>query len=386
MKKIICILLLLVNTWQVHAQQDSALIAALVKDIAAAQVKQDGEFYRGMFPSYRQCAGFPHNYQPDNNIFFTAITAFTLNNLQQYLGASQKTQVQEMISNAIPAYEHYRNKTGQPYYNFWPTHARILPHSYFIKYLSHLLAQGEDADDSVMILMAASNNNSDNIALKSRMVEVSNLSRRKINSTYKRYRDIPAYSTYLGQKMHPDFDFAVQCNVLYFMMEKKMPLIKQDSATIELLALMVKNREYMRTPVYISPCYVKPSILIYHISRLMGAFNIAQLQPYKDQLIADAKRLLRRNLNTMEEILLRTSLLRLGYEAPPLPAYSMREFEKTDQQTFVFFQARAAFAQRTPVKQVFLHWDYLNYFFYSPAYNKTLWLEYLLLKNNTRSK
>ena len=41
--------------------------------------------YKGMFPAYRECDGFPHNYQPDNNIFFTAITAFTLNKLTPIL-------------------------------------------------------------------------------------------------------------------------------------------------------------------------------------------------------------------------------------------------------------------------------------------------------------
>ena len=75
------------------AQNDSALINELVHDIEAAQVKQNGEFYPGMFPSYRKCAGFPYNYQPDNNIFFTAITAFTLNNLAEHLSTGNKIKV-----------------------------------------------------------------------------------------------------------------------------------------------------------------------------------------------------------------------------------------------------------------------------------------------------
>ena len=50
-------------------RNDSALIDTLVKNIASAQVTTDDEFYIGMFPSFRQCGGAPHNYQPDNNIF-----------------------------------------------------------------------------------------------------------------------------------------------------------------------------------------------------------------------------------------------------------------------------------------------------------------------------
>ena len=113
----------------------------------------------------------------------------------------------------------------------------------------------------------------------------------------------------------------------------------------------------------------------------MDAFTIPELQLYKQQLIADAVRLLTTATNIMDRIILRTALIRLGTEVPGLTINSIADFERTDQDQFVFFQARAAFAQPTPVKQVFLHWNYLIYSFYCTAYNKALWLEYLVLKN-----
>ena len=365
----------------VIAQTDSVLISNLLADIEAMQVKQDGEFYKGAFPSYRKSAGFPHNYQPDNNIFYTGITTFTLSKLADYLGDDNKATALRIIKNAAAAYPHYRNPNGKPYYNFWPVNAPILPHAFFINRLTGVLSQGDDADDSVIILMASDNNDSDNKALKERLIVVSNLKKRKINSTYKKYRDIPAYCTYLGEKMHPDFDFAVQCNLLYFNFEKKLPLVKQDSATIFLLSQMLKNREYMNSPVYISPFYVKPSILIYHAARLMDAFDIPELLYYRKQLIADANKLLAKNINIMERIILNTSLIRLGTTVSDLSINSIADFEKSDQNQFAFFQARAAFAQPTPMKQILLHCPYLIYYFYSAAYNKALWLEYLVLKN-----
>lgn len=382
MKKMFCIaFVLFIGIGCLSAQTDSALITALIKDIEASQVKQDGEFYTGMFAGYRKCAGFPHNYQPDNNIFFTAITAFTLNKLTPYLGDDNKASTLQIIKNAEAAYPHYRNPNGKPYYSFWPVNAPILPHAFFINRLTGVLAQGDDADDSVMILLASDNNESDNTALKERLIQVSNLKKRRINSTFKKYRDVPAYSTYLGEKMHPDFDFAVQCNILYFHFEKKLPLVKEDSATIYLLTDILNNRTYMKRPVYISPSYVKPATLIYHIARLIGAFDIAELQLYRKQLIDDANKLLVKATNIMDRIILRTALIRLGAEVPELNINSIADFEKTDQDQFVFFQARAAFAQPTPIKQIFLHWNYLIYYFYSTAYNKALWLEYLVLKN-----
>jgi hypothetical protein len=383
MRKIITILCLIIfiKAEFVYSQNDSALINSLLKDIASSQVKTDGEFYEGMFPSFRECGGAPHNYQPDNNIFFTAITAFTLKNLLPYLNSDNKKIAEKIIENAEKAFPNYKDQFGDPFYNFWPTHAPIMPHTYYFKYLKSIFGQGEDADDSVMILMAADNDDSSNAVLKKRMIEVSNLSKKKIISTYKKYRSYSAYSTYLGKRMTPDFDFAVHCNILYFMLSKKLPLVKQDSTTINLLAEMIKHREYMTAPTYLSPYYVKSSILIYHVIRLIGAFHIPELEQYKSQLIKDAESLLQKSNNVMDQIILRTSLLRLDAKAPPLNINSIKEFENSNQKQYIFFQARAAFSYPTPFKQIFLHWSYITYYFYCPSYNKVLWLEYLAEKN-----
>lgn len=374
--------LFITTTFAQQNTADSALIPALIKDIAAKQVTKDGEFYKGMFPSFRECGGAPHNYQPDNNIFFTAISAFALRNMLPHLSAANKITAENIIKNAASSYPYYKDQFGDPFYNFWPTHAPIMPHTYYFKYLKGVFGQGEDADDTVMILMTEENDDSANAIVKQRLIEVANKSNnRNIISTYKKYRNIPAYSTYLGKRMTPDFDFAVHCNILYFMYDKHLSFTIQDSATLHLLSEMVKNREYMSVPVYLSPYYVKSSILIYHLTRLMGAFHISELEKYKPQLINDIHTLLAKSSNVMDQIILRTSLLRLGEGAPELNLQSIEEFEKSNQQQYIFFQARAAFSYPTPFKQIFLHWSYITYYFYCPAYNKILWLEYLVEKN-----
>lgn len=365
-------------------QTDTALINALVLDIAAMQVQQDGEFYRGMFPSFRQCGGAPHNYQPDNNIFFTAISAFALSNMLPHLDAHNKVVVQEMIHKAAAVYPNYIDQFGDPFYNFWPTHAPIMPHTYYFKYLKGVFGQGEDADDTVMILMTDGHTgDSTDKIVKDRLRATANLANpgRKIISTYKKYRNIPAYSTYMGLRMTPDFDFAVHCNIMYYMYDCQLPFTREDTATLDLLEQMVKHREYMTAPVYLSPYYVKSSILLYHVARLMGAFTIPKLEAYKPQLVKDIHALLNNSVSLMDHIMLRTALLRLGAAAPELELASITEFNESNQQQYVFFQARAAFSYPSPFKQVFLHWSYITYYFYCPAYNKILWLEYLALKN-----
>jgi hypothetical protein len=346
------------------------------------QVKQDdGEFYAGMFYGTRECGGIPHNRQPDNNVFFTAITAFAFKNMLPFLNGENRAIAKNIVSEAASTFPNFRNRFGNPFYNFWPTHSVIMPHTYYFKYLKGVFGQGEDADDSVMILLSAENNDSSNHVIKKRMVEVSNRGRKKIISTFKKYRNYPAYSTWLGYRMTPDFDFSVQCNIMYFILQKQLPSVKQDTATLELLAEMVKNREYLKHHVYISPYYVKSSVELYHIARLMGAFHIPELEAYKPQLIADIRQQLEVCTNVMDQIILRTSLLRLKAAAPSLDLHTVEEFEKSNQQKYIFFQARPAFSYPTPFKQVFLQWSYINYYFYCPAYNKTLWLEYLVEKN-----
>ncbi len=380
MKKLMIIFFLNISVNFIYAQNDSLLIHQLVQNIAAEQVSSDGEYYAGMFAGFRECGGEPHNYQPDNNIFFTAISIFTLKNLLPEVRGNDKIIIEKVIEKSQRCFPFFKNKDGFPFYNFWPTHTVIMPHTYYFKYLKGVFGEGEDADDAVMCLMATDANDSVCKILKNRMVEVSNLSRKKIISTFSNYKNIPAYSTYLGYKMTPDFDLGVQCNILYFMFSKKLPLVMQDSATINLIADIIKNRTYMKSPVFLSPYYVKSSVLLYHISRLMGAFKINELEKYKPQLIKDINKELDKSNNIMDQIILRTSLLRLGANATPLNISSL-EFEKSNQRKFIFFQARAAFSYPTLLKQIFLHWSYICYYFYCSTYNKILWLEYLLTKN-----
>lgn len=383
MRVLVFILFFCFTISALHAQQtDTALIKTLLHQIDSAQYKQDeGEFYKGMFKGYRACGGGPHNNQPDNNIFFTAVTAFGLRNIIPHLDGENKQVAQRIYGQASASYPLFKNRYGNPYYGFWGTNDIIMPHTFIFKYLKQVFGQGEDADDTVMILMSSDTDDSTAKRLKSKMIAVSNLAKgRRIISAYKKYRNIPAYSTWLGSRMAPDFDFAVHCNILYFMMDRKLPLVKQDSATILLLAEMIKNRDYMTDPVFLSPYYVHSSILLYHLTRLMGSFNIPQLEAYKQQLVTDINYLLGTCNNIMDQIILRTSLLRLGAAAPELNLHSIQEFEESNQNTFVFFQARAAFPYPAPLKKIFLHWSYIYYYFYCPAYNKFLWLEYLVEK------
>jgi len=362
-----------------------SVIKLLVKDIDVDQVKEKGEFYPGMFVSFRGAVSLPHNYQPDNNIFFTAIGNFTLKNIQDKLNEKDKLKIDSILSRSKNAFPFYQQKEGLPMYNFWPIGGKIMPHSFIAQYLSKQFSISEDADDTVMILMLLSNNDSLNHLVKNRLVEVSNLGSagKKIKSTLKRYRKYKAYTTYLGYKMQTDFDFAVQCNIMYFMYSKRINTSEQDTATIKLIAEMVKDRLHIKKPRFISPYYGHTALLLYHLTRLMEAYHPKELEIFKSTIIKDLHDQYAKARSPLEKILLQTSLIRMGEAAEILTEREIQEIRLTNQKKFSFFQARPAYWMRPWLKNIFLHADFVNYNFFSPTYDKILLLENLALRKTS---
>ena len=389
-RKILMVWIMLVAV-QVRAYNqtpDSILINQLVKEIAAMQYTSEGKygFHPGMFYSYKKWAGQPNRYSPDNNIFYTGIVAFALQNMLPFLNEENKLISKSIIAKAAGSYHFYQNKKNLPSYFFWQDGKPIMPNTLFVYKLSNLIATSEDVDDSVMLLMTMQSPDSSVQRLKLVMDSVANGKIRRIKNTYKKYKSLPAHTTYLGKKMRVDFDMAVHCNVLYFLLEKKLPFNKNDSATLQIVTGMVANREYMTDPKFVAPYYITSPIILYHLTRLMGKFKIPVLEGYQDQLVADLNLLLTKSNNIMDDIILSTSLVRLGRSAPPLPINSLQVFNASNQQDFVFYQARAASQLSNPFKRMLLNFNMLNYHFFCPAYNKVLLLEYLVENSKVKSK
>ena len=360
---------------------DSAIVSQLLNEIATLQVKDSGDFYRGSFPTYRYFAGFPHNTKPDNGIYYTGLIGFTLKKYFNLFTPNQQAIAKNIMQKAEEAYPYFKNKDGKPIYFFWPTGKQIMPHSLFAKNLSFLLSTAEDADDTVMILMSMlEQNDSINRLAKSWIDTFANTRIRTIKSTYKKYKKIPAYNTYLGKKMHGDFDLCVQANVLYFNYANHLPLNRHDSATIQLIANVLENKEHLNDAAFVAPYYVRRPVILYHLARLMGTFKIPMLEKYKTSLIAQVKDELEQSEIPMDKIILSTSLHMLKEKAAPLAITPAETYSKHDK-NFIFYQARAGSQMAMPFKRIFLNAGFLNFYFYCPAYNKALLIEYLMERN-----
>src|SRR5580704_11992981 len=67
-----------------------AQVDSLLGRLAAAQMRHDGMFLAGTFPTLRSWAATPGDLKTDNSIFFTGLIVFTLRNLEPYLTPEER--------------------------------------------------------------------------------------------------------------------------------------------------------------------------------------------------------------------------------------------------------------------------------------------------------
>lgn len=361
-------MLFLLVSLQARGQSSSQLL----REIAAEQMAEDSFYYTGMFRSFRHYGSPGGKMKEDNNVFFTGLIAFTLSELR--FQGEDSVLCQRILRNARSSFGHFRNK-GRATYNFWKTNPGIVfPNSRFLGLFKKWHTLPDDIDDTVILLMAMQAEDSTASAVKRLMEQHANTVHYRIRNTFPKYRDIPAYSTWFGRNMPIDFDFCVLTNVLYFSHAYGMYGGRYDAASTALLDSFILHREYITHPAYISPHYARTPVLIYHIARLMGRFSIPSLEKHRAQLIADARSELRMAQDPMDRVILSTSLLWLGDASVP-------EILNVDTEgDFVFFVAGFNSLLPDPFKKMFLGYHVVTYYYRSPAYNKALLLQYLMLR------
>lgn len=353
----------------------------LLRELHKEQITSDSFFQKGTFPSFRYNGNNRTAGKPDNNIFFTGLIAFTLKDIaDRYSDDSIQMLCKEIITNAAISYPKYQHKSGRPTYNFWRTNpVELFPGAKAIQPLKHINSLPDDLDDTVLFFLSQDNvSDSTRKILEQLMVASANKSKKTIKNTYKKYKEIPAYSTWFGYKMPVDFDFCVLTNVLYYRYSYSHPFNSTDSATIYLLARIIADKEYLHHPSYISPHYGRAPILLYHIARLMGKYNIPQLEPYRQQLIEDLQAQVKQSNIEMDQIIMHTALIWLGEKEnkPFFNSFDLNNLKSTD---FTFFVGCMNTYFNNPLKAVLYQIPALRFYFQCNAYNKALLLQYLSL-------
>lgn len=350
----------------------------LLQKIVSFQTENHPFYADGLVPSQR--------YNPvlrwkreDNNIFFTASIVFVLQNLADFVPEEEKLLIRDFIRKAILAYPHYRNKHGLDTYSFWLTDGSPhFPNGLVFRHL-HSARIPDDSDDTALVFLTSPQKRETILWLKDKLIQHANLSKKQIRQTYPDYKNLKAYSTFFGTNMFIEFDVCVLTNILFWVFQNQLPVNQHDSDSITLLRSVILNRQHLDAPFRVSHNYPHPVLILYHLSRLLAAFDIPGLSELKPGIIQDLTRLSKMEKGIMNRILISTSLIRLGHRP---------DFEPdlvTDEPRWTFFIAGMLTALDTPLTSRFAHLEVFHLNYVCEAHRQALRYENLVLSQTLRS-
>ena len=320
----------------------------IIKRIATLQSEGDLYFDEGLFPAQRTNRLL--NYQrPDTTIFFTAIIVFTLKKIKHLVSSKSQILIDKIAAKAVQNYPTFQNKDGLKTYNFWKTKpSRHFPNGHIFRHFEHFRIP-DDVDDTAMIYLTSSSTHEELRWLKEKLSLHANLSKQQIRNTYPEYRDLKAYSTWFGKNMYIEFDACVLSNILYCIYEHQLPINQHDTDSLKYIRSVIETDRYLTEPFRCAHQYPRTVPIIYHVARLMGAFTIPELEPIREKLIVDTRQLLQKKQHTLDEIVLQTSLMRLGAKEVLNAKFGVSNLDKKDFKDFYFFIAGLLTAYENPL-------------------------------------
>lgn len=367
---------------------DNVQAQKIIKRIYELQANNQKNFYSGMFPSYREYHHNKGRFKDDDNIFFTGMIVFTLRRLQPYLDLTSQSICDTIFKRASVVYKHYENTSGRPSYNFWQKDPPVIfPNSGWLNLFNKSQSLPDDLDDTAIMMLATGSNDSAAVKVHRLMQDYTNKKLKNAKASLEEYIDIPAYSTWFGEKMPVDLDVCVLANALYMVNNYRLSYTGADSASLQLICKVVTNRHYMTEGAAVSPHYNRAPVIIYHIARLMAEKNIPCLENLKPQLIRDAIACYYSSNSFLDRIILSTSLVRLGVVLPDdeFSIYTNMDTFVEDN-NFVFFIANMASMLSRPINKLIGKSGIGKFYYYCPAWNEVLVLENMVWRKKFLSK
>jgi hypothetical protein len=309
-----------------------------------------------------------------------------LQDLKPYLTQAETIIADTIINRTKRAFPFYQNIQKRLSYNFWQTAdgGVFFPNDAILSKLKSSLALPDDLDDTGIILSVL--NVADSTAKQAHLLmqDFVNGTYSTIKNTYKKYKNIPAYSTWYGVKMPVDFDFGVHCNILSFVNKYQLPWQQADSATYQLVLNMIDEKKYLKSPQYISPYYAYSPVLLYHIGRLMRTKNMAELENKKASLITDAFDVYNKTDHDLYKIMLATTLLKWNVEPPKFEVKDELVNNNVINTDFVYYTGHLFGHLNNTIKQIANQLNVTQFKWYCSAFNDCLVLEYLILKHRKK--
>lgn len=327
--------------------------------IEALQSQGDLYFPAGIFPAYRvnNLIGYK---RPDTTIFFSAISTFTLQSLRMKVGESEQVGIDRICARVISNYPDFQNKDGLQTYNFWKTKpSKHFPNGHIFRRYEHFRIP-DDIDDTAFVYMTTNPSPKDLHWLKEKLTLHANGHKQWIRNTYPEYRSLMAYSTWFGKNMYIEFDVSVLCNMMYCILKYNLPLNEHDSASLQYIRSVIMTERYLTVPFRCAHQYPRTALIIYHVTRLVAAFDHELLSGLKEKLIRDTLNVLAKTKSKMDRVILSISLMRFGVKPERM---AVETFTKEDFKGFYFFIAGLLTAYENPFlykfsnSQLFhMHW------------------------------
>ena len=280
----------------------------LIQKIAYLQDTANRKYFpEGIFESYRSNKYLRYR-RPDTNIFFTAITIFTLNNIKEFLSSESQVFVEQITKKAIPNYQFFKNKDGLNTYNFFQTiPSQHFPHGNILHRFNHFKIP-DDIDDTAMIYMTFPHTKEEAEWLQTKLMSHSNSYKYQIKNTFPAYRNLKAYSTWFGKSMYIEFDACALSNMLYCLLSYGLALDECGQESVKYIQQTILSNQYINQPFRVAHQYARTPLIMYHVMRLMNKFYIPALEICRDKLERDILHYLKKeDLEFMDRILLEIS-------------------------------------------------------------------------------
>lgn len=304
-------------------------VGKIVEKIASLQSGGEKYFPPGLFPAYRTNSFLGYR-RPDTNLFFSVISAFTLQTISRHIADRKLLDLIEDIKGKVVAnFPDFQNKDGLKTYNFWRNNpSGHFPNGYLLRHFDHFRIP-DDADDTAMVYLTGAPTKEELSWLKDKLAAHANGTKRKVRNTYPEYSGLNAYSTWFGKDMYIEFDACVLSNVLYCLYYYKLPFNQHDQDSLMYIRSVIESGRYRSEPFRCAHQYPRTSLIIYHVARLIAEFDPLILKKIKPGLIETSQSLLEKDVHPMDRILLSTSLLRFGIKPAPVDIgkYTAAEFE-----------------------------------------------------------
>ena len=382
MKKGILCLVLLVLTFKLYAA--SRILdtnfnqrLSILNLISNLQLNNPSDGLYGSFPSYRKYY-FSSKQTQEDNIFFTSLVLFNIGQFRNLMIPQEVAIIDKAKANALIYIERFKNQNNQLTYNFWPRNPpQIFPNGGWLNQFNNKLAIADDIDVGSIALLALGLNDSVAKAMQSKFGAYRVGLIKPNRSFYRQYKDRPVYSTWLGTRTPKDVDLSVLTNVLLMHTIANIPLNATDSASLDLIVDLVKTNKHLTDPKLVSQHYAYSATIIYHIARLIYFSNYPSLLALKPILLNQAFILSKESKFPLEQLLLNTSILRLGGKID-LPL-SVNEVSLIGND-YPYFVANIACILNNPFKRIVNRSNIVRFDYYSYAFNMSLLYENWMLR------